>query len=161
MERFTQRVFGLPGSEFFNRHEALLTSLRVLLAPGALAPLIDRLLDSAERQVSAWPEAGGGVELWEASQKLLFTSAAPVLFGDAFFQRAGMQTIFTAFLEFEGAFEARVAPGAKGDADMCAYACSQPAAGVPQQPCADSVSWLRLLLPPVPCVCTRALPCHK
>lgn len=45
------------------------------------------------------------VELWASCQRLVFQSAGRVLFGEAFFDRHGLQAVQREFLTFEENFE--------------------------------------------------------
>jgi hypothetical protein len=79
VKQFTQRIYGLPASEFFARHEALLTTLRHLLAPDRIAHLGAQLLAAAQPLVAGWQQQQGGhVELWSACQSLVFAAAGQV-----------------------------------------------------------------------------------
>jgi hypothetical protein len=58
VEQFTQRIYGLPSSEFFSRHEDLLASLRGLLVPAQLQALGRDLIRYALPQLQHWQEQG-------------------------------------------------------------------------------------------------------
>ncbi|KAF6254878.1 cytochrome P450 [Scenedesmus sp. NREL 46B-D3] len=109
VKRFTQRVYGLPASEFFERHEPLLATLRQLLVPAQLEVLGRRLLRYAAPQLQDW-QREGKVELWSACQRLVFQSAGRVLFGEAFFARHGLDAVQHEFLTFEENFEIAASP---------------------------------------------------
>ncbi|WIA16335.1 hypothetical protein OEZ85_013034 [Tetradesmus obliquus] len=109
VKRFTQRVYGLPSSEFFERHEPLLATLRQLLVPAELEVLGQRLLRYAGPQLQAWQQQGK-VELWASCQRLVFQSAGRVLFGQAFFDRHGLEAVQQEFLTFEENFEIAASP---------------------------------------------------
>jgi hypothetical protein len=51
-------VYGLPSSEFFERHEPLLATLRQLLVPDRLEVLGQRLLRYAAPQLQDWQQHG-------------------------------------------------------------------------------------------------------
>jgi hypothetical protein len=58
VEQFTQRIYGLPSSEFFSRHEDLLATLRGLLVPAQLQELGRDLIQYALPQLQQWQQEG-------------------------------------------------------------------------------------------------------
>eukprot|EP00775_Hariotina_reticulata_P002863 gene2863-3155_t len=109
VKQFTERVYQLPASEFFDRHEALLATLRAQLMPEKLSAMGQQLLELAQGQLYRWKEQGQ-VELWSSCQRLVFASAGQVLFGRLFFERHGLDQLLDAFLAFESNFEVAASP---------------------------------------------------
>lgn len=88
MKQFTQRVYGLPASEFFERHEPLLATLRQLLVPAKLEGLGQQLLQYAQPQLQDWKRQGkvgagsargSGAAVW--AQRLQSTALVCLLIG--------------------------------------------------------------------------------
>jgi hypothetical protein len=58
VKQFTQRVYGLPSSEFFGIHEQLLHKLRSLLVPDQIQQHAYKLVELALPHILQWQQQG-------------------------------------------------------------------------------------------------------
>ena len=122
VEQWTQRVFGLPPSDFIPRHGTILTTMRHLVGgkeklcehASMLAPLLERGIESWVRdecEISDADEDGWReIDLVESIVKLLFAASIEALFGDKFLQRHGDDNLRETFFKFESWFELAASP---------------------------------------------------
>ncbi|GLC34215.1 hypothetical protein PLESTB_001610000 [Pleodorina starrii] len=83
VEQFTQRVFGLTSKIFFPLHFKMLTELRHLLVPGALAEQMQSLGTRALQLLPCYVHHAQ-VDLWSLCRGLVFHCAVEAVFGRAF-----------------------------------------------------------------------------
>ncbi|KAK9821864.1 hypothetical protein WJX74_006795 [Apatococcus lobatus] len=110
VERFTQRVFGLPSKDFFPQHMAMLDALRGLLTPLHLHELAKVQLAAMEEAADVVLPCEGEVELMEAVNQILTPAAIKMLFGSAFLEEHGPENVLRAFATFESGFELAASP---------------------------------------------------
>lgn len=116
VEQWTQRVFGLPPSDFIPRHGNILTTMRHLVSgreklsehAEMLAPLLERGIASwvSESDANKWKE----IDLVEAIVRLVFAASVEALFGFKFLERHGVENLRETFFKFESWFELAASP---------------------------------------------------
>jgi len=111
VEQFTQRVFGLPSTEFFPQHSKMLMNLRHLLVPGRLKDHADQLIVKFHEHAPALL-SGDKVDLVEAVKRLVFRAATDTLFGPSLAAnvQAGHAELERQFFQFEHGFELAASP---------------------------------------------------
>ncbi|KAK9866545.1 hypothetical protein WJX84_008214 [Apatococcus fuscideae] len=110
VERFTNRVFGLPSKDFYPQHMAMLDALRGLLTPQHMHGLAQVQLAAMRDAADAILPAHGEVDLMETVSQVLTPAAIRMLFGAAFLERHGTQAVLRAFATFESGFELAASP---------------------------------------------------
>ncbi|GIL85106.1 hypothetical protein Vretifemale_13735 [Volvox reticuliferus] len=86
VEQFTQRVFGLTSRLFFPLHSKMLTELRHLLVPGALAERMETLGTRALQLLPCYVHHAQ-VDLYSLCRGLVFHCAVEAMFGRRFVEQ--------------------------------------------------------------------------